>query len=93
MGASCGGPDMVGGLKWEVDIRGLGIGGGGLIVYGAYNGGPGVVRNVPNPAPRIAMCAQNACPLSLCAIVGSLRYGDYELRLRINMLLRMIRTT
>ena len=31
----------------------IGIGGpdmGGLIWYGACNGGPGVVRNVPNPA-------------------------------------------
>ena len=26
-------------------------------------------------------------------IIGSLRYGDYGLRLRINMLLRMIKTT
>ena len=25
---------------------------GGLIWYGACNGGPGVVRNVPNPARR-----------------------------------------
>ena len=32
IGAWCGGPDLVRGLKW----------------YG--NGGPGVVRNVPNPA-------------------------------------------
>ena len=23
---------------------------GGLILYGACNGGPGIVRNVPNPA-------------------------------------------
>ena len=26
-------------------------------------------------------------------VLGSLRYGDYGLRLRINMLLRMIKTT
>ena len=26
---------------------------GGLILYGACNGGPGIVRNVPNPAPPI----------------------------------------
>ena len=26
---------------------------GGLILYGACNGGPGIVRNVPNPAPQI----------------------------------------
>ena len=25
---------------------------GGLILYGACNGGPGIVRNVPNPAPK-----------------------------------------
>ena len=25
---------------------------GGLILYGACNGGPGVERNVPNPAPK-----------------------------------------
>ena len=34
-------------------MEGLGMGGpdmGGLIWYGACNGGPGVVRNVPNPA-------------------------------------------
>ena len=68
MGANCGGPDMVRGLKWGVDMGGLGMG-GGLILYGAYNGGPGVVRNVPDPVPRIAMSAQNACPLSLSAIV------------------------
>ena len=24
---------------------------GGLILYRACNGGPGIVRNVPNPAP------------------------------------------
>ena len=39
-------------------MEGLGIGGGadmgGLIWYGACHGGPGVVRNVPNPAPIIA---------------------------------------
>ena len=27
---------------------------GGLILYGACNGGPGIVGNVPNPAPRNA---------------------------------------
>jgi len=35
-------------------MEGLGMGGpdmGGLILYGACNGGPGIVRNVPNPAP------------------------------------------
>ena len=35
-------------------MEGLGMGGpdmGGLIWYGACNGGPGIVRNVPNPAP------------------------------------------
>ena len=26
---------------------------GGLILYGACNGGPGIVRNVPNPALNI----------------------------------------
>ena len=34
-------------------MEGLGMGGpdmGGLIWYGACNGGPGIVRNVPNPA-------------------------------------------
>ena len=34
-------------------MAGLGMGGpdmGGLILYGACNGGPGIVRNVPNPA-------------------------------------------
>ena len=39
----------MGGLIWE----GLEWGGpdmGGLILYGACNGGPGIVRNVPNPA-------------------------------------------
>ena len=38
-------------------MGGLGIGGpdmGGLIWYGACNGGPGVVRNVPNPAQRLS---------------------------------------
>ena len=25
---------------------------GGLILYRAFNGGPGIVRNVPNPARR-----------------------------------------
>ena len=25
---------------------------GGLILYGACNGGPGIVRNVPNPAHK-----------------------------------------
>ena len=29
---------------------------GGLILYGACNGGPGIVRNVPNPAPRRWRC-------------------------------------
>ena len=29
MGANCGGPDMVRGLKWGVDMGGLGMGGGG----------------------------------------------------------------
>ena len=28
---------------------------GGLILYGACNGGPGIVRNVPNPAPHFAV--------------------------------------
>ena len=27
---------------------------GGLILYGACNGGPGIVRNVPNPAPWVS---------------------------------------
>ena len=27
---------------------------GGLISYGACNGGPGIVRNVPNPAQILA---------------------------------------
>ena len=27
---------------------------GGLILYGACNGGPGIVRNVPNPVARIS---------------------------------------
>ena len=34
-------------------MGGLGMGGpdmGDLILYGACNGGPGIVRNVPNPA-------------------------------------------
>ena len=38
-------------------MGGLGIGGpdmGGLILYGACNGGPWIVRNVPNPAPTKA---------------------------------------
>ena len=37
-------------------MGGLGMGGpdmGGLILYGACNGGPGIVRNVPNPAPSV----------------------------------------
>ena len=37
----------MGGFIWEA----LEWGGGGLIWYGACNGGPGVVRNVPIPAP------------------------------------------
>ena len=47
------GPDMVRDLKWGFDMEGLGMGGpdmGGLIWYGACNEGPGIVRNVPNPA-------------------------------------------
>ena len=35
-------------------MEGLGMGGpdmGSLIWCGARNGGPGIVRNVPNPAP------------------------------------------
>ena len=32
----------MGGLIWE-----------GLILYGACNGGLGIVRNVPNPAPKV----------------------------------------
>ena len=43
----------MGGLIWE----GLEWGGpdmGGLILYGACDWGPGIVRNVPNPAPKIA---------------------------------------
>ena len=38
-------------------MEGLGMGGpdmGGLIWYGACNGGPGIVRNVPNPARQHA---------------------------------------
>ena len=35
----------MGGLIWEA------LEWGGLIWYGACNGGPGVVRNVPNPSP------------------------------------------
>ena len=35
----------MGGLIWEALEWGR-----GLIWYGACNGGPGVVRNVPNPA-------------------------------------------
>ena len=30
---------------------------GGLILYGACNGGPGIVRNVPNPARIIGGCS------------------------------------
>ena len=29
---------------------------GGLILYGACNGGPGIVRNVPNPAFGDSCC-------------------------------------
>ena len=28
---------------------------GGLILYGACNGGPGIVRNVPNPAQHFGV--------------------------------------
>ena len=42
---------MVRGLKWGVRYgRPWNGGAGRLIWYGACNGGPGVVRNVPNPA-------------------------------------------
>ena len=34
----------MGGLIWE------GLEMGGLMLYGTSNGGPGVVRNVPDPA-------------------------------------------
>ena len=37
-----------------------------------------------------------SCPFTILMnvlVIGSLRYGDYGLRLRINMLLRMIKTT
>ena len=36
-----------------VEMGGLGM--GGLILYGACNGGPGIVRNVPNPARIIRL--------------------------------------
>ena len=42
-------------------MEGLGMGGpdmGGLIWYGACNGGPGIVRNVPNPAPLTGASAR-----------------------------------
>ena len=32
---------------------------GGLILYGACNGGPGIVRNVPNPAPLTSVQGKN----------------------------------
>ena len=38
------------------ELGGLGMGGpdmGGLILYGVCNGGPGIVRNVPNPAREV----------------------------------------
>ena len=40
----------MGGLIWEA------LEWGGLIWYGACNGGPRVVRNVPNPAPCESVC-------------------------------------
>ena len=33
---------------------------GGLILYGACNGGPGIVRNVPNPAPYFGRRSNNS---------------------------------
>ena len=39
----------MGGLIWEGLEWGWGPDMGGLILYGACNGGPGIVRNVPNP--------------------------------------------
>ena len=34
---------------------------GGLILYGACNGGPVIVRNVPNPAPNSCVAIKNVC--------------------------------
>ena len=44
-------------------MGGLGMGGpdmGGLILYGACNGGPGIVRNVPNPAQTVRILAYSS---------------------------------
>ena len=49
------GPDMVRGLKWG-GLKWEGLEWGGLILYGACNGGPGIVRNVPNPALYLRAC-------------------------------------
>ena len=40
----------MGGLIWGGGLERGGADMGDLIWYGACNGGPGVVRNVPNPA-------------------------------------------
>ena len=34
---------------------------GGLILYGACNGGPGIVRNVPNPARVVEVARSGVC--------------------------------
>ena len=60
-------------------MGGLGMGGpdmGGLILYGACNGGPGIVRNVPNPAqhstesdfelPSMTKALMNSCLFIVC---------------------------
>ena len=45
----------MGGLIWE------GLEWGGLILYGACNGGPGIGRNVPNPAPVASASIFSVC--------------------------------
>ena len=49
----------MGGLIWEGLEWGGGPYMGGLIWYGACYGGPGVVRNVPNPARYLS---EYICP-------------------------------
>ena len=71
----------------------LGMGGpdmGGLILYGACNGGPGIVRNVPNPAQLHSTASISVAAASKFILAASQKG---ELVLQLFPLKNMICTT
>ena len=56
---------------------------GGLILYRACNGGPGIVRNVPNPARRAKLTHLSERPPKRTWSPPQLRWGPSSVNLYI----------